>query len=32
MLIHQGALSFQLFTGIATDGDTIRGVLDIGGW
>lgn len=32
MLIHQGALSFGLFTGVAVDGDTIRGVLDIGGW
>lgn len=32
MLIHQGALSFLLFTGVEVDGDTIRGVLDIGGW
>lgn len=32
MLIHQGAGSFQLFTGVAVDSDTIRGVLDIGGW
>lgn len=32
MLIHQGALSFRLFTGVAVDSDTIRGVLDIGGW
>lgn len=32
MLIHQGALSFRLFTGVEVDGDTIRGVLDIGGW
>jgi len=32
MLIHQGALSFALFTGVEVDGDTIRGVLDIGGW
>ena len=32
MLIHQGALSFQLFTGVVVDSDTIRGVLDIGGW
>lgn len=32
MLMHQGALSFGLFTGIAVDADTIRGVLDIGGW
>lgn len=32
MLIHQGALSFELFTGRPVDGDTIRGVLDIGGW
>jgi len=32
MLMHQGALSFELFTGVAVDTDTIRGVLDIGGW
>jgi shikimate dehydrogenase len=32
MLIHQGALSFELFTGVRVDGDAIRGVLDIGGW
>jgi shikimate dehydrogenase len=32
MLIHQGALSFGLFTGVTVDTDTIRGVLDIGGW
>lgn len=32
MLIHQGALSFQLFTGVGVDADAIRGVLDIGGW
>lgn len=32
MLIHQGALSFERFTGVAVDGDAIRGVLDIGGW
>lgn len=32
MLMHQGALSFGLFTGVAVDADTIRGVLDIGGW
>jgi shikimate dehydrogenase len=32
MLMHQGALSFELFTGVSVDADTIRGVLDIGGW
>ncbi len=32
MLMHQGALSFELFTGVPVDTDTIRGVLDIGGW
>lgn len=32
MLMHQGARSFELFTGHAVDADTIRGVLDIGGW
>ena len=32
MLIHQGALSFKLFSGVTVDSDTIRGVLDIGGW
>ena len=32
MLIHQGALSFALFTGNEVDSDTIRGVLDVGGW
>lgn len=32
MLMHQGALSFELFTGVGVDCDTIRGVLDIGGW
>ncbi len=32
MLIHQGALSFRLFSGVSVDSDTIRGVLDIGGW
>ncbi len=32
MLMHQGALSFGLFTGREVDTDTIRGVLDIGGW
>lgn len=32
MLMHQGALSFELFTGVQVDTDTIRGVLDIGGW
>ncbi len=32
MLMHQGALSFARFTSIRVDTDTIRGVLDIGGW
>jgi shikimate dehydrogenase len=32
MLMHQGALSYELFTGIPVDADAIRGVLDIGGW
>jgi shikimate dehydrogenase len=32
MLMHQGALSFGLFTAKTVDADTIRGVLDIGGW
>ncbi len=32
MLMHQGARSFELFTGRSVDSDTIRGVLDIGGW
>lgn len=32
MLVHQGAESFRLFTGVAVDGDTVRGVLDLGGW
>jgi shikimate dehydrogenase len=32
MLMHQGARSFELFTGHAVTADTIRGVLDIGGW
>ena len=32
MLMHQGARSFELFTGHAVAADTIRGVLDIGGW
>jgi len=32
MLMQQGALSYQLFTGISVDADAIRGVLDIGGW
>ncbi len=32
MLMHQGALSFALFTGVSVETDTIRGVLDIGGW
>ncbi len=32
MLIHQGALSFQHFTGCEVSHETLRGVLDIGGW
>ncbi len=32
MLMHQGALSFELFTQVPVSADTIRGVLDIGGW
>lgn len=32
MLMHQGARSFELFTGHPVAADTIRGVLDIGGW
>lgn len=32
MLVHQGAESFRLFTGVAVDPDTVRGVLDLGGW
>lgn len=32
MLIHQGAWSFRLFTGVAVDAEEVRGVLDIGGW
>jgi shikimate dehydrogenase len=32
MLMHQGALSFAHFAGVPVDVDTIRGVLDIGGW
>ena len=32
MLVHQGAESFHLFTGVLVDGDTVRGVLDLGGW
>ncbi len=32
MLMHQGARSFELFTGHAVASDAIRGVLDIGGW
>ena len=32
MLVHQGAESFRLFTGVPVDGDTVRGVLDLGGW
>ena len=32
MLMHQGALSFTLFTGAPVGVEAIRGVLDIGGW
>lgn len=32
MLLSQGALSFELFTGLFVDPDTVRGVLDVGGW
>lgn len=32
MLMHQGARSFALFTGVAVDPEEVRGVLDIGGW
>lgn len=32
MLMHQGARSFELFSGRSVSADTIRGVLDIGGW
>jgi shikimate dehydrogenase len=32
MLMHQGARSFELFSGRTVSADTIRGVLDIGGW
>lgn len=32
MLIHQGAWSFRLFTGVPVDAEEVRGVLDIGGW
>lgn len=32
MLMHQGALSFTLFTGVPVGVEAIRGVLDIGGW
>jgi shikimate dehydrogenase len=32
MLMHQGALSYELFTGRAVDSGAIRGVLDVGGW
>ena len=32
MLLHQGARSFRLFTGVDVDVETVRGVLDIGGW
>ncbi|MFZ5475327.1 MAG: shikimate dehydrogenase [Myxococcota bacterium] len=32
MLLHQGALSFELFTGLRVGSEAVRGVLDIGGW
>lgn len=32
MLVHQGAESFRLFTDVSVDADTVRGVLDLGGW
>jgi shikimate dehydrogenase len=32
MLMHQGALSFEHFTGVPVDIESVRGVLDIGGW
>jgi shikimate dehydrogenase len=32
MLLHQGALSFELFTGNKVGSEAVRGVLDIGGW
>jgi shikimate dehydrogenase len=32
MLMHQGARSFEFFSGRPVAADTIRGVLDIGGW
>lgn len=32
MLLSQGALSFELFTGLSVHPDTVRGVLDVGGW
>lgn len=32
MLVHQGALSFERFTGVAVSPDAVRGVLDLGGW
>lgn len=32
MLIHQGAWSFRLFTGVEVDAEEVRGVLDVGGW
>lgn len=32
MLIHQGARSFEHFTGVRIAHETLRGVLDIGGW
>jgi shikimate dehydrogenase len=32
MLMHQGGRSFELFSGRSVSADTIRGVLDIGGW
>jgi shikimate dehydrogenase len=32
MLVHQGARSFERFTGVAVNPDAVRGVLDLGGW
>ncbi len=32
MLVYQGAESFRLFTDVTVDADTVRGVLDLGGW
>ncbi len=32
MLLQQGARSFELFTGHRVSSDTVRGVLNIGGW